>query len=99
MSRVEGRVVIHPKGSGRPSASLHTSWLESPKIDRAKAAKAAVSAWAKNKYRGCFVYVEVGTVAEGDHGVGHLHVNGLEIADFSAVLAPPPVPAQSLFEG
>ena len=99
MSRVEGRVVIHPKGSGRPSASLHSSWLESPKIDRAKAAKAAVSAWAKNKYRGCFVYVEVGTVAEGDHGVGHLHVNGLEIADFSAVLAPPPVPAQSLFEG
>lgn len=99
MSRVEGRVVIHPKGSGRPSASLHTSWLESPKIDRAKAAKAAVSAWAKNKYRGCFVYVEVGTVAEGDHGVGHLHVNGLEIADFSAVIAPPPVPAQSLFEG
>lgn len=99
MSRVEGRVVIHPKGSGRPSASLHTSWLESPRIDRAKAAKAAVSAWAKNKYRGCFVYVEVGTVAEGDHGVGHLHVNGLEIADFSAVLAPPPVPAQSLFEG
>ncbi|MGP5383401.1 hypothetical protein ACTXL8_14640 [Glutamicibacter arilaitensis] len=99
MSRVDGRVVINPKGSGRPSASLHTSWLESPKTDRAKAAKATVSAWAKNKYRGCFVYVEVGTVAEGDNGVGHLHVNGLEIADFSAVIAPPPVPAQSLFEG
>lgn len=99
MSRVEGRVVINPKGSGRPSASLHTSWLESPKADRAKAAKATVSAWAKNKYRGCNVYVEVGTVADGDNGVGHLHVNGLEIADFSAVLLPPPVPAQSLFEG
>lgn len=99
MSRVDGRVIINPKGSGRPSATLHTSWLDSPKSERAKAAKATVSAWAKNKYRGCSVYVEVGTIADGDHGVGHLHVNGLEIADFSAVPAPPPGPAPSLFGG
>jgi len=99
VGRIEGRVVINPKGSGRPSASLHTSWLDSPKGERAKAAKATVQRWANDKYRGCSVYVEVGTIAEGEHGIGHLHVNGLEIADFSAVVLPPPVPAQPLFGG
>lgn len=97
MGRVEGRVVINPKGSGRPSASLHASWLDSPKSERAKTAKSTVQRWANEKYRGCSVYVEVGTIAEGDEAVGHLHVNGLEIADFSAVVLPPPVPVQSLF--
>lgn len=92
-------MVINPKGSGRPSASLHASWLDSPKADRARAAKAVVQRWAKDKYRGCNVYVEVGTLTDGDQGVGHLHVNGMEIADFSAVVLPPPVPVQPVFEG
>ena len=101
MSRVEGRVVINPKGSGRPSATLNVSWPDSPKAERAKVAKEAVQRWAKNKYRQCNVFVEAGSIAtDGDQGVGHLHVNGMEVADFSAVLVtPPPVAAASLFGG
>lgn len=100
MPRIEGRVVINPKGSGRPSATLHVSWLDYPKSDRTKKAVAAVQSWAKNKYRGCSLFVEAGSLSsEGEQGAGHIHVNGMEVADFSAVAIPAPVPAESLFGG
>ncbi|ALQ29097.1 hypothetical protein AA310_00635 [Arthrobacter sp. YC-RL1] len=93
-------MVINPKGSGRPSATLHVSWLDYPKSDRTKQAVAAVTVWAKNKYRGCNVFVEAGSLTDaGEPGAGHIHVNGMEVADFSAVAIPAPVPAESLFGG
>ena len=100
MSRVEGRVVVHPVRSGKPSEVFHVSWLDYPKSDRAKVAKETVQRWAKNKYRGCNVYVETGTIAsDGDQGHGKLHVNGLEVARYSAVVVPAPVASESLFGG
>ena len=101
MSLVDGQVMIHPKGSGKPSATLSVRWQDSPKSERAKTAKALVERWAKNKYRGCNVYVESGSISElGDEGRGHLHVNGMEVADYTAkVVLPEPVSAASLFGG
>ncbi|GGJ74556.1 hypothetical protein [Glutamicibacter ardleyensis] len=100
MSRMDGRVILHPKGSGKPSATFDVSWLEYPKKDRAKQAVEVVGRWARAKYRGDTVVVEAGSIAvDGDQGVGHLHVNGHEIADFSAVVVPVPVPAASFFGG
>jgi len=100
MGKVEGRVYVHPVGSGKPSAQFTVVWADYPKSDRAKQAVEAVKRWARDKYRGCSVFVEAGTLSQqGDDGVGHLHVNGMEIASFSAVQPPSPVEARSLFGG
>lgn len=100
MSRVDGRVILNPKGSGKPSATFDVSWLVYPKKDRAKQAVEIVGRWARAKYRGDTVIVEAGSIGtDGDQGVGHLHVNGHEIADFSAVVVPVPVPAASHLGG
>lgn len=100
MSRVDGRVTVHPIGSARPSAVLDVSWSQYPKSARARAAVKAVTQRMRPIYLGQTLVVEAGNIAAlGDEGIGTINVNGKDVAHFAAVVIPPPVPAQSLFEG
>lgn len=100
MSRVEGRVTVHPIGSARPSAVLEVSWVQYPRSARARAAVKAVIQRMRPIYLGQKMVVEAGDIGiRGDEGRGTINVNGKDVAHFSAVVLPPPVPAASLFGG
>lgn len=101
MSKVEGRVLIIPRGQHEHSAKLTAFWDADSKADRARQAKKAATAWARNKYRGNAVYVDTSSILkEGDDGAGVLFVNGIEYAKVTSfVYVPKPVDVASLFDG
>ncbi|MGP9031527.1 hypothetical protein ACT17S_00430 [Glutamicibacter mysorens] len=101
MSKVEGRVLIIPRGQHEHSKKLTAFWDGDSKADRASQIKKAAMAWARHKYRGNAVYVDTSSIAkEGDDGAGVLFVNGIEYAKVTSyVYVPKPVDVASLFEG
>ena len=101
MSKVEGRVLIIPRGQHEHSKKLTAFWDSDSKADRARQVKKAAMAWARDKYRGNSVYVDTSSIAkEGDDGAGVLFVNGIEYAKVTSyVYVPKPVDVASLFEG
>lgn len=94
-------VRVHPVRSGKVSETFHIEYKSYKTGDRAKMAVAAVKKWAMWKHGGANVEVEVGTLIEkGDEGSGRISLNGVTIAQFSALdEMPAPVAAASLFGG
>ncbi|QDY64854.1 hypothetical protein FQA45_00185 [Glutamicibacter halophytocola] len=101
MAKVEGRVLIIPRGQHNHSAKLTVFWDDASKADRARQVKDVATTWGRNKYRGNSVFVDTSSIAkQGDDGAGALFVNGIEYAKVTSyVHVPKPVEVASLFDG
>lgn len=100
MSKVKGRVSVYPLKKLTPSAVIDVEWQDSPKSERPKVAADAVLKVMRQVYPTQTLIADKGDLREkGEAGRGLLNVNGVDLAYFTAVTIPEPVPAASLFGG
>lgn len=100
MSKVLGRVSVYPMKKLLPSAVIDVEWQRYPKSDRPKVAAEAVLRVMRPVYPTAKLIADKGNLRDlGEGGRGLLNVNGQDLAYFTAVEVPAPVPAASLFDG
>lgn len=99
MSKVNGRVSVYPVKKLKPSAVIDVQWDRYPKSDRPKVAAEAVLRVMRPVYPTANLVADKGNLRDlGEEGRGLLNVNGQDLAYFTAVEVPAPVPAASLFD-
>ncbi|WP_461634983.1 hypothetical protein [Glutamicibacter soli] len=100
MSKVKGRVSVYPLKKLTPSAVIDVEWQEYPKSDRPKVAAEAVLRVMRQVYPSQTLIADKNDLRDkGEAGRGLLNVDGVDLAYFTAVTIPEPVPAASLFGG